>query len=349
MLCSEVYAYIFTIHPQQYVSSETSSVKDDDDFSFSDGPSHFATTDATSPFSHCPPACSSSASSHASTSYSRLNSEGRSSSYSHSNASISSERYELRTADFRIPLSLSRPDNTRDIDYSSLELDAELSTIPFTYILEQLESSGPSLLCVVTETSVGVPPSSSTLPAMLPIRKGAEGHMTPGYVLAITSDDNPRTLLLPVHGLVMATNCNSLSTMAGSYPFSIPILADNAQGTLINTPVVHVHLPSSAAFSILAPYFYTHSSSSLLAALLPPTPSHSSIETLIADTPNVLASRLSVVEQPALLEHVNLVHSVWQTSVALGAAHDGLWRTMEVAWSVLVGALAIKEGRKVRD
>jgi hypothetical protein len=45
------------------------------------------------------------------------------------------------------------------------------------------------------------------------------------------------------------------------------------------------------------------------------------------------------------MQHVNLCHAVWQTAVALGAARDGLWKTLDVAWSVLLGALAIKEGR----
>ena len=239
------------------------------------------------------------------------------------------------------------------------------------------------------ETSVCIPETPQPLPSLLRVNLAtASAVASPDYVLAITSDDNPRTLLLPVHGLVMATNTKSLSALSRSYTLpdtdnvnkakqesqdmkdsgchSIPTTDEpDMHSPRTKLPVISLHLPSASAFSLLVPYFYTLSSASLLSSLLPTCPpinshpvhdsatpssfssSSSSIDILLADTPNILANRLSVLKQDLLLEHVNVVHKVWQTAVALGAGRDDLWRTMEVAWSVLVGALAVKEGRNI--
>lgn len=163
-----------------------------------------------------------------------------------------------------------------------------------------------------------------------------------------------KTLILPIHGLVMATNCKSLASL--STPLAIPSHVNvTTRKGWTNLPVVHLELPSAAAFSMLVPYFYTHSSASLLSSLLPLrhqphlaqlSRSARSPDILLSDTPHVLSARLSVLDEGLLLEHLGLVHATWQTVVALGAARDGIWKTMQLAWDILVGAVAIKESRK---
>lgn len=187
----------------------------------------------------------------------------------------------------------------------------------------------------------------------------------PDYALAITSDETPSALILPVHGLVMATTCKAFSLLTRQPPIQPKddanvCMADwqwsgTTDTSTLNLPVVHIHLPSANAFAVLVPFLYTSSPTALLSALLPlrhqsgfadlgTTPA-ASVDALLSDTPNVLAGRLSVLDQKILMDSVNLVHTVWQTAVALGAARDALWKTLDVTWSVLVGAIALKEGR----
>lgn len=255
--------------------------------------------------------------------------------------------------------------------------------------MDRIRIQGPELLHGVTQSAVAVPGSSPTtsLPAYVSIQTPTS-LAAPDYALACTSDESDRTLLLPVHGMVLSVHCKALALLSRPPPpvavaqLSTPpspalsaTSAPQAQGlhpdpsvclagdgwsglvpnvTTRNVPVVHIHVPSAHALSVLVPYFYTGSAASLLSSLLPMrhqpglpslNPAASALDTLLGDTPTILASRLSILDLNTLMQHVNLCHAVWQTAVALGAGRDGLWKTLDVAWSVLLGALAIKEGR----
>jgi hypothetical protein len=232
----------------------------------------------------------------------------------------------------------------------------------------------------ITQTTVIVPSESAPLPPLLVTKYLGESAdiAKADYVLAISAKDTTRTLLLPVHGLVMSTNAKCLSELSKGMYVPEDVLCqysvlpeseiqvkiedeeeqDETKAASYRTlPVVSLSLPSAAAFSLLVPFFYTSSHASLLASLIPlrSMPYPQKLEQpegafpfngLLNDTPNVLATRLSLLEQNLLLEHANLIHSVWQTAVALGAARDNLWKTLDIAWAVIVGALAIKEQRR---
>ncbi|CAD6567171.1 MAG: hypothetical protein CYPHOPRED_001467 [Cyphobasidiales sp. Tagirdzhanova-0007] len=265
---------------------------------------------------------------------------------------------QLRTPSFSLPLTLPRPDSVQSLDYASLIFDDHLQHIPIPYILDSLHVQGPSLLRSVRDTSICIPETLSTTPlppflrVNLPSDPSATATATatvsttwPDYVLAITSTDSSKTLLLPVHGLVLATHTKALKALSKTWPVPQEQVA-HPDATCL--PLVSLHLPSAAAFALLIPYFYTLDNAALLSSLLPLPLNHShshSHSLLLADTPTVLAARLSFVDQPILLNHLHNLHQLWLTAVALGAARDGLWKTMEIAWAVLVGALAVKEAR----
>ena len=43
----------------------------------------------------------------------------------------------------------------------------------------------------------------------------------------------------------------------------------------------------------------------------------------------------------ALIAHVGRVHGLWQNVCALGVSDDALWATMQLAWQVLLAAIAV--------
>ena len=252
--------------------------------------------------------------------------------------------------------------------YTRTVSDPAFNRQPVAYVLDKLRTYGTDFLHAVSRSSVALPPtSSSSLPAYVSVQCSTE-HTPPDYALAITSNESSSALILPTHGLIMASTCKAFSLLTKRPPAApgtntppVQIARWEWDGTTdtatLNLPVVHIHLPSANAFALLVPFLYTSSPTALISSLLPlrhqpgfsnlaPTPA-AAVDVLLSDTPNILAARLSVLDQKILMQHVNLVHSVWQTAVALGAARDVLWKTLDVTWSVLIGAIALKEGRSL--
>lgn len=197
----------------------------------------------------------------------------------------------------------------------------------------------------------------------------------PSHVFAIHSSDSPRTLLLPVHGLLWAASSahlGILSSRAEKQPAhpSLPSTPRPQDGQ-VHLPVVELTLPSSSAFPLLQGWVYLRSPSLLLSALLPQPPASpataattitssppSSLSHLLnpscpertpsapatpPQTPEELTRALASLPSLVLLRHVHLVHGLWQDTVALGVWDEELWRAMGVAWRILVAALALKE------
>lgn len=45
------------------------------------------------------------------------------------------------------------------------------------------------------------------------------------------------------------------------------------------------------------------------------------------------------------MQRISLVHGVWGNVCALGVADVLLWKAMDTAWEVLVGAVALRQER----
>lgn len=264
---------------------------------------------------------------------------------------------ELRTPRLRVPRELPRPAIVQRMDYTDLQLDPSLKDVPLPYILDNIALKGSALLLAVVESSIAVPstssPSSATSASAIPrsvalrtptrlLQEAAQ----PEYVLAVTSDESNQVMFLPVHGLVLATCSKSFAGIAQPPQFDTEAI-EEGEDTIRILPVVHIHLPSSVAFSRLIPFFYTQESGSLLASLLPVQHLPSMSLATAQNNPSVLASHLAKLDQDILAQHVLLNHSVWKTSVALGAAGDGLWKVLQASWAALVTALSIQHSESL--
>lgn len=266
---------------------------------------------------------------------------------------------ELRTPKMRVPLRLPRPELVQELDLSALKLDPSLQGVPMPYILDNIALRGPVLLSSVVDSSIALPstsklassPSSGpAIPTSVAVRtptRLALDSALPEYALAVSSDDSQQVMFLPIHGLVLATSCKSFAGLAR--PPSVEAQSiEEGEDTIRILPVVHIHLPSSNAFSKLIPFFYTHEAGSLLSSLLPiqhlPPVSLSAAQ----QSPALLASHLAKIDPSILAQYVHFNHTLWKTAVALGAARDELWKVLQGAWNALVAALTIQQKQSLK-
>ncbi|GAA5911714.1 hypothetical protein JCM5296_000665 [Sporobolomyces johnsonii] len=278
-----------------------------------------------------------------------------------------------------LPLHLPAPPEPFPDVGGDLILDDELEGAPLGFVIGKLRSLGPALLKATTATCLHVPAGPSLpqyLRCTLPPLTNATPAYFPSHVLAIRSSDSPRTLLLPVHGLLWAASSTPLSILS-SQPekqpahSSLPNIArpplsaaDEANRTT-HLPVIDLNLPSSSSFPFLQGWIYLRSPSILLSSLLPPPPpAHSpsptppSLSRLLNPEPvsapappktaEAMTVALSALSSHVLLKHVHLVHGLWSNTVALQIHDDELWKTMGLAWRILVAALALRERERRR-
>lgn len=288
-------------------------------------------------------------------------------------SSYSERVFRTNTHPVALPLRLPRPQSVESFDPSqTLRLDDSLKHVPTQYILDCLTLESPRLFEGITKSDICVTEDEyDDLPTQSSVLLRYPRDTTPAdHVLCITSDDSSHRLMLPIHGLVLAANCVAFDALSQSVPLPtshiIPqdeierlysLRADDEQNDVVQLPLVHIHVPSMHGFTTILPYFYnTSNTSALLSSLLPlsslawptsPTSQSPSVNIVMDDTPTILAARLSVLSQEELLQNAKKLNGVWRTVVALGAARDGLWKVLDLAWSVNVAALAMHESRTV--
>ncbi|GAA5903185.1 uncharacterized protein JCM6883_002722 [Sporobolomyces salmoneus] len=281
----------------------------------------------------------------------------------------------LKASLIHLPLELpSPPDPLHEVG-EGLVLDEDLEGAPLGFVIHKLQTLGPELLKSTTDTVLYLPPGP-TLPQWLrcrlpPLSSSSDNAscFRPSHILGIRSTDSDRTLLLPVHGLLFAAASPHLSILSSrpekqaSHP-SLPTVprpqidSEAVAEAKADLPIIEINVPSSKAFPLLQGWIYLRSPSLLLQSLLPATPSSprrrappSSLSHLLnpdeetprPQTPEALTVALSQLPSSLLLQHVHLVHNLWGDVVCLGVSDEGLWKTMGLAWKLLVAALALKE------
>lgn len=178
--------------------------------------------------------------------------------------------------------------------------------------------------------------SSSNFPPnyCLAVRK------TPPYSTADMTDPASAGTILPIHDLIYRTNCAHLPHISPRDPS----LASES------LPLIHITLPSPPTLPILNTYLYTQRTDILLSSLISvpsglgfPTPTSRSGLT------HVLADQLDIRN---LMERIAKIHGVWSNVCSLGIADPNLWRGLDTAWEVVLGAIAIvqiRNGTQKRD
>jgi hypothetical protein len=185
----------------------------------------------------------------------------------------------------------------------------------------------------VTRSSSATPPTNQ-VPRELRLVCDDISVEPPTHVIAAYGSANNRVVLFPVHAIILVTSCAYLPTLPVSRPEP-----PAAPGGFVTLPVIPLRLPSSASFPILLSYLYTKRPEPLLAEVLSPQSTSS-----IAQLARAQAAAFPV---RTLIANTLMVQGLWNNVSALGIGDDKLFRTLELAWEVLLQALGISTGQSV--
>lgn len=190
----------------------------------------------------------------------------------------------------------------------------------------------------VAASTVADPPRNR-LPRELEVVINDISADAPTHLFAVYSRPASRVVIHPAHALILAVHCTHLPPL----PHSKPVTPTFAGGAL-TLPVIPLCLHNQATFPILMHYLYTKRRDCLLASLLP-MPPHDVSQSL----DQLSRSMAATFPAPTLLSHARKVHDLWCNIMALGVFDERLWRAIEMAWEVILGALATNTGARWRS
>ncbi|KAI0059984.1 hypothetical protein BV25DRAFT_1808084 [Artomyces pyxidatus] len=256
---------------------------------------------------------------------------------------------ELPRTTVTLPRHLAHPE-TKEISKDVLRaVEPALADVPLEYIHGILHEAGPSMLQVLS--SVTAAPAKDSLPKELSIVVKDISAEMPTHMMAVysrlpTQLTRRRVTLYPVHNVMLASHCANLPSLPDSHPI-IP----ETPGSSITVPVVPLCIPSPQTYPHLSAYLYIKRADILLSQLLPcppppavATPPDDS-ESAQKDAIMTFAGKLAATYTPhALLQYAMRVNGLWRNACALGIFDDGLWATMDLAWEIVLCALAIATG-----
>ncbi|KAH7912849.1 hypothetical protein BJ138DRAFT_1171679 [Hygrophoropsis aurantiaca] len=257
----------------------------------------------------------------------------------HPRYAIENASLPTATTSISLPRRLARP-QFRDVSADTLKLAApELANAHPDYIRDKLANFGPEMLRVLS--GVEAQPVTNKLPRELSVIINDISSDLPTHLLAVYSRQHGphrRLTLFPTHNIMLAAHCTNLPALPTQKATSIPDVA----GSSITLPIIPLCIPSPETFPHLSRFIYTKRVDELYSSLLPRS-------TSTADPSNEghSAALAAMCTSQTLLTHVMTVHGLWMNVCALGIFDEGLWHTMDVAWEVLLGALAITTGKPV--
>jgi len=196
--------------------------------------------------------------------------------------------------------------------------------------------------------TVKASPAKDALPKEITVTM-QNAKFPPSHMLAIygpPTPSNPRrkVTLYPVHSLTFAAYCSKLP------PFS-PSPAPAAGSNEHTIPVRPICLPSPSNYLRLAAFLYTKRADALLTSLLPIPPSEPLLSSVGKSKPppkevisEFASSLASIYSMQFLLQSTLVVHGLWQNVCALGVFDDSLWEVLDLAWNLLLTAIAIGTG-----
>ncbi|KAF8178120.1 hypothetical protein K438DRAFT_1605577 [Mycena galopus ATCC 62051] len=255
----------------------------------------------------------------------------------------------LVTKTYRLPRELLRPAFQEISTETLLSVEPELGETPpdLEYIRDAMEELGPGLLRAVV--SVVTDPPKDAVPAEITITVNDHSDYPPpthmmaihGRVAKEAPATSPRQVtLVPAHSVVLALHCARLPKLIAS-PSPPSYTSDDCSQLVI--PVQPLCLPSPSTFTLLSSFLYTKRADHLLKALLPcpPPPKLDDDRTMLP----AFAGRLArTYTAQALLLHVTSVHGLWQNACVLGIYVDELFDAIDLAWEVLLTAMAFSQG-----
>ncbi|KAH6905667.1 hypothetical protein BKA70DRAFT_1503108 [Coprinopsis sp. MPI-PUGE-AT-0042] len=256
----------------------------------------------------------------------------------------------LQTIPLNLPRYLSKP-NFRPIPRRALQRDphgrfheagfsqGEVSDVISPHLFTMLGRTAPA--------SVPRPPLPSQVDAIVSDYVSDDRAHLPTHMVAVWGSQAPQRprqiTLYPVHQEVMQLQRAHLpipEQTRAETPSSQP------QNIQITLPVQSLCLPSPESYAPLARYIYHKDTLRLLNELLPVRPP-ADFEDNQAQIPSFGTFIGRNCEMKDILSRVMLINGLWKDACALAVHddHDGLWDTIELAWEVMLTALAVALGK----
>ncbi|KAF9444286.1 hypothetical protein P691DRAFT_786894 [Macrolepiota fuliginosa MF-IS2] len=256
------------------------------------------------------------------------------------------------TIPITFPLFLGRPEYV-EVPRKSIEaVDPELAKTDVNYIQDTLMAStmGPSMYQVLRRYTAKDKDllSRGTLPREISIIVEDMASVLPTHMMAIhgpapknPSDNKTKITLFPVHSLILATHCAKLPPFPPTNETSSKVDPSTRE---IELPVRPLFLHSPKTFPLLLEYLYLKRTEVLLRHMIPIM-----LPVSLINQPDqhesfarVLGTKFTV---QGLIQHMTIVHGMWQNACALGVFDDELWGAMDFAWKLLLMSLAVSTGK----
>jgi len=261
--------------------------------------------------------------------------------------------FATATVPITLPRELGRPEYREVSEQAITAVDPELLGTDVSYLRDGLERFGPEMLQVLS--SVEGNPIKDALPKELSIIVHDLSSALPSHMFAVYgppskkgSSERRKVTLYPAHSLIFAAYCSKLPPFP---PAATPTTSQSGVPQELNVPIRPLCLPSPQTYPHLSAFLYTKRTDILLQSLMPCQPpttlgqgqeqDPSSQSSQLVDFSARLAGTYTT---QALLQHTMTVHGLWQNVCALGIFDECLWETIDLAWQILLTAIAIGTG-----
>ncbi len=193
--------------------------------------------------------------------------------------------------------------------------------------------------------------SGSTLPEKVAISSNGQDsmsmpptHMAAIYSSAPSGSEPRRVMMYPIHQSILSLYCANLPVLATSTP------QPTTPEASFEVPVVPLALPNPDSFPFLTQFLYLQDTHPLFEAFLCLTPSKgipsdldepSQRDTFVAEYSTILAQNYTMQR---LASQAAKVHGLWRNASALGISDIGLQAFFDLAWEILMKAMALSSG-----
>ncbi|KAI0703043.1 hypothetical protein BC835DRAFT_1319635 [Cytidiella melzeri] len=241
----------------------------------------------------------------------------------------------------QFPKRLVRPQTKLVKQEAVAACDPEgLKEVPVRYVQEALDILGPQMMKVCS--GIRAPPFSSTngLPKELVVLAHDLSAQMPTHLLAVygqtESSAKASMSLFPAHNIVLSAYCANMPSL----PYSSPP-APAQQGGPVQLPVVPVNLPHPQSYAHIQQYLYTKDRVSFIMSMLPSIPPQGVLSGSSSATAQYAKDVAATFTTQKILALLRNVHGTYRNLCALEVQEDLVWQLINVAWEVLLTALAV--------
>ena len=191
-------------------------------------------------------------------------------------------------------------------------------------------------------SGIRAPPFSSAngLPKELTVLAHDLSSQMPTHLFAVydKSENGARTSmsLFPAHNIILSSYCANMPPLSLS-PASPPL----EKGGPIQLPVVPMALPHPQSYGHIQRYLYTKDRINFFMSMLPSIPPQAVFKGASSATVHYAKDLATTFSMPRILALLRNAHGVYRNMCTLGIQEDIMWGLLNVAWEVLLTALAL--------